>query len=55
MPEWISYDQEPAGAISFDAELLDEAEFRAATRLRPNATNHTHLGNILQEHGRLNR
>ena len=30
MPEWISYDQEPAGAISFDAELLDEAEFRAA-------------------------
>jgi hypothetical protein len=30
MPEWISYDQEPAGAISFDAELLDEAEFRTA-------------------------
>jgi regulator of RNase E activity RraB len=30
MPEWISYDQDPAGAISFDAELLDEAEFRTA-------------------------
>ncbi len=30
MPEWISYDQEPAGAISFDAELLDETDFRTA-------------------------
>lgn len=38
MPEWISYDQEPAGAISFDAELLDDAEFRAANPIAVTVT-----------------
>ena len=30
MPEWISYDQESAGAVMFDAELLDDQEYRSA-------------------------
>ena len=30
MPEWISYDQETAGAVMFDAELLDDQEYRSA-------------------------
>lgn len=30
MPEWISYDLDPAGAVTFDAEVLDDKEFRAA-------------------------